>query len=76
MLEIRKKGIRRIVTKDSYNNKWKSLGFEIIEDIENIENIENIEDLTVKEIKNLLNENNIDYDSSMKKAELLELLER
>lgn len=70
MLEIRKKGIRRIVTEDSYNNKWKSLGFEINEETESND------DLTVKEIKELLDENNIPYDSSMRKAELLELLER
>ncbi len=68
MLEIRKKGIRRIVTEDSYNNKWQSLGFVIIEDIETNE------DLTVKEIKKLLDENNTPYDSSMRKSELLELL--
>lgn len=68
MITIFSNGIQRVVTEESYKTKWKPLGFKVVDE-------EDLEDLTVKELKELLDEQGIDYDSKMKKNELLALLE-
>lgn len=70
MIKIQKKGIQRVVTEEQYEKKFKSLGFEIVE--EKTDNA--TKDLTTKEIKEILEEYNIPFDEKMKKAELVELL--
>jgi len=65
---IKDRGITKEVTQKQYNNKYKDLGYEIVE------KKKKINDMTKDELYELAQKQQIEGRSEMSKAELLEAL--
>ena len=77
MLKIKERGCIRHVSKRAYNNKWKGLGYEIIEDLDAKEETEeNLEDKTVEELRGIAKELELTGYYSLNKAELKKELKK
>ena len=71
MLKIKERGCIRLVSKRAFNNKWKGLGYEIIEDLDAKEEAEeNLADKTVEELRDIAKELELTGYYSLNKAEL------
>ena len=68
-MKIRDRGVTKEVTEKEYNNRWKALGYKIVEEKSNYE------DLTVDELRELAKDAEIEGYYSMRKAELIEAIE-
>jgi len=73
MLKIRERGCIRHVSKRAYNNKWKGLGYEIVEDLDAKENLA---DKTVDELRDIAKELELTGYYSMRKDELIAEIEK
>ena len=77
MLKIKERGCIRHVSKRAYNNKWKRLGYEIIEDLDAKEEAEeNLADKTVEELRDIARELELSGYYSLNKAELIAEIEK
>ena len=77
MLKIKERGCIRHVSKRAYNNKWKRLGYEIIEDLDAKEEVEeNLTDKTVEELRDIARELELTGYYSLNKAELIAEIEK
>ena len=77
MLKIKERGCIRHVSKRAYNNKWKGLGYEIIEDLDAKEETEeNLADKTVEELRDIARELELTGYYSLNKAELKKEIEK
>ena len=77
MLKIKERGCIRHVSKRAYNNKWKRLGYEIIEDLDAKEEAEeNLADKTVEELRDMARELELTGYYSLKKDELIAEIEK
>ena len=65
------------MSKRAYNNKWKRLGYEIIEDLDAKEEAEeNLADKTVEELRNIARELELTGYYSLNKAGLIAEIEK
>ena len=65
------------MSKRAYNNKWKRLGYEIVEDLDAKEEAEeNLADKTVEELRDIARELELTGYYSLNKAELIAEIEK
>ena len=77
MLKIKERGCIRLVSKRAFNNKWKSKGYEIVEDLDAEEEIEEkLADKTVEELRDIAKELELTGYYSLKKDELIVEIEK
>ena len=76
MLKIKERGCIRLVSQRAFNNKWKSKGYEIVEDLDAEEEIEEkLKDKTVEELRGIARELDLTGYYSLNKAELIAEIE-
>ena len=73
MLKIRERGCIRHVSERAFRTKWKSLGYEVVEDL-NAE--KNLEDKTVDELREMAKELDMTGYYNLKKDELIEEIKK
>lgn len=80
MVKIRDRGCYRHVSKRAFHQKWKDLGYEIVEDEDEKEdnnednNEDNLADKTVKELRKMAKELDLTGYYSLNKSDLIDAI--